>query len=252
LENILAIADSYAPRLTLLEQAPNRIADTTPTRVRVHVFDNLPWAALRYIDVRLEYQAGAGAWVQQSMGYSGGQVFRAELPGSLVGTVNYRVRAEDHGGNVGLSTTLSFVATPGACTGGALAYCTAKLNSLSCLPSIGSSGVPSASAGSGFVISAGNVRNNKSGLLFSGINGPRALPFQGGLHCVQTPTKRTPASSSAGTPVGNDCSGVYAIDFNAFAQGHAGGNPLAALRVPGTQINCQWWGGAAGVGGRAQ
>jgi hypothetical protein len=107
---------------------------------------------------------------------------------------------------------------------------------------MGSSGVPSACAGSGFVICAGNVRNNMSGLLFYGINGPRARPFLGGLHCVQTPTKRTPASSSAGTPVGNDCSGVYAIDFNAFAQGHAGGNPLAALRVPGTQINCQWWG----------
>jgi Tol biopolymer transport system component len=121
-------------------------------------------------------------------------------------------------------------------------YCTAKLNALGCLPSIASSGTPSASVGFGFFVIASKVRNQKSGLLFYGVNGRSALPFQGGTLCVKTPIKRTPAVQSGGSPTGNDCTGVYALDFNAFAVGALGGNPLPALTVPGTLIDAQWWG----------
>jgi hypothetical protein len=44
-------------------------------------------------------------------------------------------------------------------------YCTAKLNSLGCLPSIAASGLSSAAAAGGFVVRAGSVRNNKGGVL---------------------------------------------------------------------------------------
>jgi hypothetical protein len=30
--------------------------------------------------------------------------------------------------------------------------------------------------------------------------------------------------------------------MNSFAQGLLGGNPLAALQIPGTCVDCQWWG----------
>jgi hypothetical protein len=119
-------------------------------------------------------------------------------------------------------------------------YCTAKLNSLGCTPSIGFSGVASASSGSGFSVSCTNVINNKSGLLFYGSTGQAATPFQGGTLCVKTPIKRTPAQSSGGNPPPNDCSGNYSIDMNTFA---VGGPPAAPfLTVAGTVVDCQWWG----------
>ncbi|MEO6711369.1 MAG: hypothetical protein ABI054_05680, partial [Planctomycetota bacterium] len=48
---------------------------------------------------------------------------------------------------------------------GVTIYCTAKINSLGCVPTISGSGAPSATAGSGFTISASQVINNKPGLL---------------------------------------------------------------------------------------
>jgi carboxypeptidase T len=127
-------------------------------------------------------------------------------------------------------------------TGLTSTYCTPKVNSLGCVPAIGSSGTPSASAGSGFTVTGSNVRNQKPGLLFYGVNGQASNPFQGGTLCIATPIKRTPAVGSGGTPAGNDCTGVYAIDFNSFAVGGLGGNPLPALQTPGTVVDAQWWG----------
>jgi hypothetical protein len=121
--------------------------------------------------------------------------------------------------------------------------CTAKTNSLGCVPVIGGAGTPSATSGSGFVVSATNEFNNKAGLLFYGITGSASIPFQGGTLCVNPPIRRTPASTSGGTPPPvNNCTGVFSIDMNAFAVGSLGGNPIGALTVSGTVVNCQWWG----------
>ena len=122
-------------------------------------------------------------------------------------------------------------------------YCTAKTNSLGCVPAIGSIGTPSATAGSGFTVRGTNVRNNKNGLLFYGISGRAATPFQGGTLCVKSQVKRTPSTNSGGTPApGSDCSGVYSLDMNLYAVGGLGGTPLPALTVSGTVVDCQWRG----------
>jgi hypothetical protein len=124
------------------------------------------------------------------------------------------------------------------CQGGAppVVYCTAKLNSQLCVPSIAASGFASVSSSAPFIISATNILNQKTGLLFYGYQA-NAAPFQGGTLCVHAPIKRTATMNSGGSPTGSDCTGAFSFDFNAFM--HAGGDPL--LAVVGQQVNAQYW-----------
>jgi hypothetical protein len=59
---------------------------------------------------------------------------------------------------------------------------------------------------------------------------------------VKAPIKRTTATTTGGNPPPNDCSGAPSLDMNLFAVGGLGGTPSPALLVPGSVINCQWWG----------
>ena len=124
-----------------------------------------------------------------------------------------------------------------------LVYCSGKFTSSGCAPTISYSGYSSATLGSGFLVRATDCMNNKPGILLYGVNGQAGSPFQGGTLCVNSPIKRTPGVNSGGTPFpADDCSGVFSIDFNAYAVGSLGGNPLAALQLAGTVVNAQWWG----------
>ncbi len=96
-------------------------------------------------------------------------------------------------------------------------------------------GSASASSLSAFTVGATNVLNQKAGLLFYGF-GAVAQPFQGGTRCVAAPNRRTPLQSSGGTAFGNDCSGAYGLDFNAWIR--SGIDPQL---VPGAAVFCQYW-----------
>ncbi len=121
-------------------------------------------------------------------------------------------------------------------------YCTAKTNSLGCVPMIGFAGVSSATAGSGFTLSTLTVINHEPGLYLYSNAGQAALPFQGGLRCVNVRLRRAIPLNSGGNSAPNDCSGAYVLDFNAFAVGALGGTPAAYLTVPGTVVDVQCWG----------
>jgi hypothetical protein len=135
-----------------------------------------------------------------------------------------------------MATVYVFVPEP-------VAYCTAKQNSIGCVPAIDSRGVPSGSAASGFQILCTEVLNNQAGLLFCGTNGRFSSPFMGGTLCVAPPLKRTIATQSYGSPPpATDCSGIYSLDWSGFAAGLYGGTPSPTLTIPGTVVQCQWWG----------
>jgi len=121
-------------------------------------------------------------------------------------------------------------------------YCDAKVNSLGCTPAIGAVGAPSATSASGFEVIATNVINNKPGLLVYGFSGRAAIPFHGGVLCVAAPRFRSSVIDSGGDSGTTNCSGVYAIDVNAFAAGALGGAPQPALSTPGAIVRCQYWG----------
>jgi hypothetical protein len=118
-----------------------------------------------------------------------------------------------------------------------LVYCTAKTNSQGCVPEIGYSGVPSASAGSGFYITASKVLNRRQGMLRVSLAGPSSTPFRGGINCVLSPASRVAKQDSGGNPLPTlDCSGGFLVDFNAYIA--SGVDPAL---VQGATVWAQWW-----------
>jgi hypothetical protein len=116
----------------------------------------------------------------------------------------------------------------------ASSYCTAKTNSLGCVPAISSTGAASLSIGDNFVISVSNVLNHKSGLIFWGTSTASA-PFGGGTMCIGLPRIRTPVQDSGGTALpASDCTGVYSFHFS---QAYMASQSLTA----GTTVYTQSW-----------
>ncbi len=133
----------------------------------------------------------------------------------------------------------------GGGTGAWERYCAPKSNSLGCVPAIWAEGTPSTRNTRPFMIRVTNVLNSKPGIFIYQVNGAQAsIPFQGGTLCMTPPgIRRSPVVSSGGYPPPvYDCTGVWGMDFNAFAAGLGGGNPDPGLLVPGNHYLVQVWG----------
>jgi hypothetical protein len=237
LKNVNQIPDTTAPRLANLEQVSGPVTPGGPTPVRVHVYDNSSWDVARYDTVLLEYSTnGGGSWSSAAMRFSGGQVFRGEIPGSATGNVSYRVRATDEHGNVGLSGTKSYtVGCPSP-----VGYCTAGTTTNGCVPAMASTGSPTVGALSGFVLSCSNVEGQRQGLIFYGITGRLATQWAPGstsFLCVKTPVQRTGTQSSGGT--NNACNGAFSLDWSAYIAANPGA--LGAPLVAGLVVDAQAW-----------
>ena len=127
-------------------------------------------------------------------------------------------------------------------------YCTAKVNSLGCSPSISGIGTSRATGSSTFNVRAINLQNNKPAILLYGNTGRAASAFSGGTLCVNGPLRRVQGLNTGGQPAGNNCSGLLMVDMNAFRAGALGGNPAGFLSIPGALVNCQYWARDSGFG----
>ncbi|MCK6446994.1 MAG: hypothetical protein L6Q99_11425 [Planctomycetes bacterium] len=96
----------------------------------------------------------------------------------------------------------------------AVTYCTAKVTSNGCTPAIGFTGTPSASGATPFHITANNVINQKTGVLFYGYWKGNTAIF-GGTLCIGGTLKRTPVQNSNGSASGSDCTGTFDFDMGA-------------------------------------
>ena len=114
---------------------------------------------------------------------------------------------------LGTSSGRSYVFAPDA---DAQAYCTAGTSSSGCSAMLGASGVPSATAPTGFVLSATGVEGAKDGLFFFGTSGRQANPWGNGtsFQCVVPPVTRAGLLVGGGTVGG--CDGLLEQDLCAL------------------------------------
>jgi len=115
-----------------------------------------------------------------------------------------------------------------------VAYCTSGTTTNGCAAAMSGTGTPSLAASSGFVLSAGSVEGQKTGLVFYGVNGPHAgvwAPGSTSFLCVKSPVQRLPSQNSGGTA--NSCNGSLSLDWLAWIAAHpaALGQPFSAGQI---------------------
>ena len=122
------------------------------------------------------------------------------------------------------------------CGSSAAAYCTAGTSASGCVATLSGAGTPSATAATGFVLSAATVEGQKDGLFFFGTNGMQANVWGNGtsFQCVAPPVKRAGLLLGSGS-VGA-CDGSFSQDLNARWTAKPAQNP-----GPGATVQAQLW-----------
>ena len=135
-------------------------------------------------------------------------------------------------------------------------FCTAKSTLVCGSATIGGSGVPSATAPSGFTVEAKDVRGCRAGLLlYSSQPTQSGVPFAGpgnGLLCLAPGGLRRAGPIESGGTGPQFCDGVLAIDMNRFhtlgwtatgcSPAAGQNNPAGFLGNIGTSVHAQMWG----------
>jgi hypothetical protein len=95
-------------------------------------------------------------------------------------------------------------------------YCTAGVSASGCTALLSATGTASATASSGFTVTANTVEGQKDGLFFFGTNGQQANSWGNGTsyQCVVPPVVRAGTLSGSGTV--SLCDGSFAQDLNAL------------------------------------
>ncbi|MBM3987669.1 MAG: hypothetical protein FJ294_06905 [Planctomycetes bacterium] len=178
-----------------------------------------------------------------SMSPTGDRASLASTPGHLVGP-SYLVTLNTTTGQVLSNVALTNIWN--VCTScwredcpPPVAFCTAGTTTNGCTATLEASGVPSASASSGFTLTASGVEGAKQGLIFYSVTGRTALAWgtSSSFLCVKAPTQRTPAQLSGGS-VGQ-CNGSLSIDWSSYIASATA--PLGAPFSAGGVVQAQAW-----------
>lgn len=202
LRNAGGVPDTHAPYIPNVEQAPDRLASPAPTVIRAQIYDNAPSYITKANPTHVEYTVDGSAPVLVPAAWSGAQIFRAELPGPLVGTICYRWVSSDGYGNSGRSQERCYQALPTSTgtpvcfgdgsgapcpcgnDGGAGSGCANQ--SFASGSTLAAAGTPSVSADTLVLLATGS-RPGQPGLFFQGnqtLGAGLGVPFGDGLRCA--------------------------------------------------------------------
>ncbi len=115
--------------------------------------------------------------------------------------------------------------------GGPQVYCTAKVNSLGCLPAIQHNNFAPSVSGPPLVVFATSALGEQNGLLFWGTL-PGSFPFLGGTLCIGSSLTRAQIQQSGGNAA--SCSGTLYFAWSAAYLADQG-------LVAGNAVYCQFW-----------
>ncbi|MEZ5978256.1 MAG: VCBS repeat-containing protein [Planctomycetota bacterium] len=113
-ENQLDIADTSAPYIPHIETVGNQSAAKGKIPVRAQVYDNAPYYITWYNDTNLIVSVNGFDLPTIKARSSAGQIFRAEIPKHLVGSVVAHWESTDEHGNMGSSSNLSYTGSFGS------------------------------------------------------------------------------------------------------------------------------------------
>ena len=126
---------------------------------------------------------------------------------------------------------IQIVEVGGGCPNAA-SYCTSGTSASGCQALLTASGTSSATAPSGFVLTAASTEGNKSGLVYFGT--AQKLPASSignssSFQCVTPPVKRTQLLTGGGT--NGNCDGTFNVDMNARWFSQPAQNPGAGATM---------------------
>lgn len=113
-ENTLNQPDVDGPYIPNVEDPGNQTATAGVVVIRAHVYDNAPYYITWYNPTEVAFGVNGFDIGTRNARSSAGQVFRAELPKQLVGTVDFTWNSEDEYGNTGSSSVETYNSTTGA------------------------------------------------------------------------------------------------------------------------------------------
>jgi hypothetical protein len=231
--------NNWSVQMTMSPITGNYVADTeTTTYTGPCTFD-------QWVEVRCEIDLTADTVEVFYNGASVGPAYPWNGGVSGFGTGSNEIACLDLFAQGGLSPSsrvywddFKLEAGSGGCSSNAQSYCTSGTSASGCVANLSAVGTSSATASSGFNISAtGTEGGNKSGLLYFGTAQKSPATVVGNsssFQCVNPPVKRSQLLFGGGT--NGNCDGMFSVDLNARWAAQPAQNPGA-----GATMYAQLW-----------